>query len=78
MWIQSLLFGMLGGIIYILIQKLGWQDNYEIVRRLAFGLISGLIIHLMGHMDALTTITAGYFGLDLIEAFINSRMKKTG
>ena len=76
LWASSLVNGLIGGTIYILIQNLGWNDNKEVIRRLMFGIIAGYITHLLGHFDPLTTITAGYFGLDLAEALINNEQIK--
>lgn len=74
-WTQSLVNGFVGGIIYVLIQKWGWNDLEAIERRLLMGLIAGYITHVTGHTDAFTTIVAGYVGIDSLEGFINHRVR---
>ncbi len=78
LWVQSLLNGFTGSIIYILIQKIGWNDRVEAVRRIAAGLVVGYITHAMGHLDPITTIVAGYAGIDFIEAVFANHKRTNG
>ena len=72
--------GCLGGILYILVSKLGYDNRWDIARRLGIGLIAGYIAYLT-KIPELAAIGLGYIGIDAIEAilikqgFIN-RLKK--
>lgn len=62
--------GIIGGILYILISKLGYDHRWDLIRRLVTGAIAGYIIYISGLPDHLSAIGLGYMGLDAIEAIL--------
>ena len=70
--------GVLGGLLYIIISKLGYNDRWDITRRLLLGLIAGYIAYLSKIPD-LATVGIGYIGIDAIEAILikNDLIKPT-
>jgi len=68
--------GLLGGVLYVLVQKYGFSDKAEIVRRLGIGAIAGYIVFTMGLPDSFTALSMGYLGIDAIEGLITKIQTK--
>lgn len=71
MVVSYTLHGMLGGVLYVVVSKFGWDDKEEILRRLAMGAIGGYLVLIAGLPDSITAVTAGYVGIDVIESMLN-------
>jgi hypothetical protein len=68
-----ILDGIIGGSLYVLVSKFGYDDRWDILRRLGMGAIAGYIIYISGLPDHLVTISIGYIGIDAIEAILIKR-----
>lgn len=68
--VNYIIDGAVGGLLYILVSKLGYSERWDIIRRLLIGAISGLIIYYSGLPNHLTAIGLGYVGIDAIEAIL--------
>ncbi len=75
--LRYILDGFLGGALYALVQKFGWGEKEEIMRRLSMGAIAGYIVFIAGLPNSLTALSLGYVGIDAIEAIINKTKIKT-
>lgn len=62
--------GLIGGILYILINKI-WRKRKEVCRRLIVSAISGYIYYLLhssySFPDSVMAIVFGYFSVDVIK-----------
>ncbi len=59
--------GTIGGLLYILVSKYGYDERYDIIRRLLIGAIGGLAVYYSGLPNHLNAIGVGYIGIDAIE-----------
>ncbi len=73
---RYILDGILGGILYALVQRYGWEDKGEIIRRLSIGAIAGYIVFISGLPNSVTALSLGYVGIDAIEAILNRQKSK--
>jgi hypothetical protein len=71
--------GTVGGLLYVLISKWGYDHEWDIIRRLVMGAIAGYIVYIAGALissiygtlpSGLIAFAAGYVGLDAIEAIL--------
>ncbi len=67
--------GSIGGLLYILVSKYGYDERYDIARRILIGAISGLAMYYSGLPDHLSAIGGGYIGIDAIEAILKKYNK---
>jgi len=72
---QYILDGIIGGALYILVQKYGFADKAEILRRLGIGAIAGYVVYIAGLPNSFTALGLGYMGIDAIEALITTISK---
>lgn len=76
--LQYIFDGFIGGVLYILVCKYGWECNKsEILRRLSMGLIAGHLVYAAGWPNSITAMSLGYFGIDAIESLLNKFNKQT-
>lgn len=68
--INYLFDGLVGGTLYSIVSKLGYDQRWDIARRMTTGAIAGYIIFVAGLPDHLVTISVGYIGIDAIEAIL--------
>ena len=71
--IDSMIYGILGGILYCLVSKWGWKEAYEWPRRILIGAILGIIYPATGLPNHFAVAMLAYSGLDVIEAFMSRR-----
>ena len=64
-----LINGAIGGILYILVSKLGYNDRLDAIRRLLIGIISGYIAY-EAKLPEIAAISIAYIGSDAIEALL--------
>ncbi len=76
LWAQSLLNGLIGSFMYIIVQSLGWQDKEGAGRRMGAGMASGFAVYLLGYSAAIFIIAVSYMAIDITEAVIE-RYKRT-
>lgn len=62
--------GTVGGLLYVLVSKYGYNERYDIIRRLLIGAVSGLAVYYTGIPDHLTAIGIGYIGIDALEGIL--------
>lgn len=62
--------GTVGGLLYVLVSKYGYDERYDIIRRLLIGAVSGLVVYHSGLPNHLTAIGAGYIGIDALEGVL--------
>lgn len=65
-----ILDGSVGGILYVLVSKLGYDHKWDIIRRIGIGAISGLILYYANIPDHLVAVGLGYMGIDAVEAIL--------
>lgn len=68
--------GAVGGILYGLVNKFGWDDRTEYARRIAMGIICGYLVLISGLPNSFTAFSMSYFGIDGIEAFLTKYKTK--
>ncbi len=72
-WIRYVIDGLIGGLLYVFVQKIGWDSTGipEVIRRIGIGMIAGYVVYVAGLPDSLTALSMGYAGIDMIEAVLN-------
>lgn len=68
--------GTIGGVLYILVSKLGYKERWDICRRLIMGAISGLVVYYIGLPNHLSAMGIGYIGIDALEPILLKYGKK--
>ncbi len=71
--IQYVVDGLIGGLLYVFVQKIGWDSTGipEIMRRIGIGMVAGYVVFLSGMPDSISALSMGYAGIDMIEAILN-------
>jgi len=65
--------GFLGGVLYCLITKVMWTEEFEWARRMVVGAVAGGIAYYLGITNLVMVLVWGYFGVDIVEAIIHRK-----